>query len=181
MLEQRRLAKMIPLMCKPMVKRSPEPWVAASHGTTVPFEIEPDLYMVHLKFAERDHLKAVGDHRKALADAEGRAAETSWQFAGDDLLALLDEITDGVDPGAVPEYRPRPRQLAKIVRETEKGFYRAHGRRQVKAMREVPLVRVPERFAWPRLGARRGPRGVTTGARPGVLGEAAVGSSFVIV
>ncbi len=145
-LDQRHWAKFVPLMCKPALKRVPAPWVAGSHGTTVPFEIDPQLYMFHLKFAERDHLKTTGDHRKALADAEGRAAATSWQFAGDELVDLLDEITTAVDPAAVPEFSPPRRQLRKIVKQTERGVYRAHGRRQVVAMRQEPMVAVPARF-----------------------------------
>lgn len=145
-LGQRALAKHVPLMCKPMVKRVPAPWVASSHGTTVPYEVDPDLYMFHLKFAERDHLRSVGDHRKALADAEGRASQTSWQFGGNDLVDLLDEVTAGLDRDRIPEFAPRPRALGRIVRVTGRGIYRAHGRRQVRAMRDQPMVRVPERF-----------------------------------
>lgn len=145
-LGQRTWAKFVPLMCKPAIRTEALPWVAGSHGTTVPFEIDPDLYMFHLKFAERDHLKAVGDHRKNLADREGRAKETSWQFAGDDLVALLDDIVGGVDPDQVQPFEPGPQMLADIVRPAANGTYRAHGRRQVKAMRRQPMVSVPERF-----------------------------------
>lgn len=145
-LGQRSWAKFVPLMCKPAIKRVPAPWVAGSHGTTVPFEVDPDLYLFHLKFAEREHLRSTGDHRRALVDAEGRAAETAWQFAGDDLVGLLDEITRDVDPASVKPYRPRPRVLSGIVRQGERGNYRAHGRRQFNAMRGQPMVRVPERF-----------------------------------
>ncbi|QZY30039.1 glycosyltransferase family 2 protein [Nocardioides coralli] len=145
-LGQRTWAKFVPLMCKPAIKRVAAPWVAASHGTTVPFEVDPDLYLFHLKFAERDHLRTTGDHRKALVEAEGRAAATAWQYAGGDLVDLVDEITRDVDPGTVEPYRSRPRQLAKIVRPTDSGTYRAHGRRQVNAMRGQPMVTVPERF-----------------------------------
>jgi hypothetical protein len=145
-LGQRTWAKFIPLMCKPALKRTPAPWVAGSHGTTVPFEIDPDLYLFHLKFAEREHLRATGDHRKALADSEGRAAATTWQFAGDDLVGLLDEITSEVDPAEVEPYRSRPEVLSEIVREAEGGHFRAHGRRQFNAMRVQPMVSIPERF-----------------------------------
>ena len=145
-LGQRQWAKFVPLMCKPAIKRVDAPWVAASHGIARPFEIEPDLYMFHLKFAEREHLRATGDHRKALADTEGRAAETAWQFAGDDLVGLLDEVVRDVDPAAVEPYKGRKKVLGSIVRQTDNGSYRAHGRRQVHAMRGQPMVQVPERF-----------------------------------
>ena len=149
-LGQRRWAKFIPLMCKPSLKRTTEPWVAGSHGLTIPFGIDRDLYLFHLKFAEREHLRATGDHRKALADAEGRAAATTWQYAGDDLVELLDEITRDVDPSDVAPYRTRPKVLSDIVREGEGGHFRAHGRRQFQAMRSQPMVSVPERF-WGRV------------------------------
>lgn len=145
-LGQRQWAKFIPLMCKPAIKRTPAPWVAGSHGTTVPFEIEHDLYMFHLKFAEREHLRSIGDHRKSLVEAEGRAAETAWQFAGDDLVELLDEVVRATDPAAVEPYRPRKRVLGDIIRQGDGGNYRAHGRRQFNAMRGQPTVQVPERF-----------------------------------
>ncbi len=145
-LGQRQWAKFIPLMCKPAIKRVAAPWVAGSHGTTVPFEIEQDLYMFHLKFAEREHLRMTGDHRKALADAEGRAAETAWQFAGDDLVDLLDEVVREVDPTSVEPYKPRKKLLGGIIRQGDGGNYRAHGRRQFNAMRGQPMVQVPERF-----------------------------------
>ena len=135
---------------KPAIKRVAAPWVAGSHGTTVPFDIDPDLYMFHLKFAERDHLRATGDHRKALADSEGRAAQTAWQFAGDDLVALLDEVVGATDPATVEPYRPRKKVLAGIVRQGDGGNYRAHGRRQFNAMRGQPTVEIPERF-WGRV------------------------------
>lgn len=145
-LGQRQWAKFIPLMCKPAIKRTAVPWVAGSHGTTVPFEIEHDLYMFHLKFAEREHLRLTGDHRKALADGEGRATQTAWQFAGDDLVDLLDEVVRDVDPAGVEPYKPRKKVLGDIVRQGENGHYRAHGRRQFNAMRGQPMVQVPERF-----------------------------------
>lgn len=145
-LGQRQWAKFIPLMCKPAIKRVAAPWVAASHGITVPFEIEPDLYLFHLKFAEREHLRRTGDHRKALADGEGRAAETAWQFAGDDLVDLLDEVVRDVDPASVAPYKPRKKVLDGVIRRGDAGNYRAHGRRQFNAMRGQPMVQVPERF-----------------------------------
>lgn len=145
-LGQRRLAKFVPLMCKPAVKRTSAPWVAASHGLEEPFEIDPDLYLFHLKFADRDLLRAAGDRRKVLADAEGRAAATSWQFHGDELVDLLAEITaEGAASRAKPFTPPR-RKLGRIVQQMDNGSFRATGARQVPAMRKQPLVAVPERF-----------------------------------
>ncbi len=145
-LAQRRWAKFVPLMCKPAIHRRPVPWQAASHGTSVPYDPDPDLYLFHLKFADEALLRAAGDRRKVLADTEGRAAATSWQFAGDDLADLLREVTD-IDPESVPPFKPAKRELRKIVARTDDGVYRAHGARQVPAMRKQPMVSIPARFA----------------------------------
>ena len=158
-----------PAMCKPAIKRVAAPWVAGSHGTTVPFEIEQDLYMFHLKFAEREHLRAPATTARRWP-TRGRAAETAWQFAGDDLVDLLDEVVRDVDPAPVEPYKPRKKVLGGIIRQGDAGNYRAHGRRQFNAMRGQPMVQVPERF-WGGLrsgtGAKRESRFVRVFRAPG--------------
>lgn len=146
-LTQRRLAKQVALMCKPAIKRVDAPWRAGSHGIAHPYAISTDLVQFHLKFADRDLLRAAAEHRQHLALTQGRAAETTWQFGGDDLVALLEEVVADADPDAVPTYRPRPRFLDRVVREGENGVFRAHGRRQHVAMRNADLVAVPPRYA----------------------------------
>ncbi len=145
-LGQRQYAKSLPLMFKPAVKRVDVDWAAGSHGIMAPWVIDPHLYMFHLKFAERSHLRAVGEHRNQLATTQGRGSQTSWQFSGDDLATLLDEITADIDPAKVRDYKVRPRELRSMVKPKENGVYRVNGRRQVNAMRDRPTVRIPERF-----------------------------------
>ncbi|HJQ06853.1 MAG TPA: glycosyltransferase family 2 protein [Nocardioides sp.] len=147
--EQRSLLKMIPLLCKPSIKLVPGPWAAGSHGLRGnTFEIDPGLYMFHLKFADRDHLMRVAEHRRAMVTMDGRAEETSWRFTGDEMVALLDRITaDLADPASVPEFNPVPDQLAKIVQTFDNGVTRATGRRQVQAMEARPFRRIPARFS----------------------------------
>jgi hypothetical protein len=146
-LDQRRLAKFIPVMCKPSIKSVPAPWYAASHGLRAPYAVDPDLWMFHLKFADRDHLQQVADHRRALVDSDGRSATTNWSRGGDDLVALLEQVTAGVDTSAVEEFRPpQGERLANLVLEEKPGHFRARKGSQVRLMENRPLVAVPERF-----------------------------------
>lgn len=148
-LDQRRLAKFIPLLCKPSVKLTKRPWAAASHGLRgATYAIDPGLYMFHMKFADRDHLQSTAEHRRAMVEMDGRADATSWQFTGDEMVGLLDRINDGVgaDISDLQEFRPPVEKLAEIVQTFDNGVTRATGNRQVGAMERRPLLRLPERF-----------------------------------
>ncbi len=145
--EQRRLAKFLPLMCKPAVKRVPAAWAHASHAVTQPYEVDPDLYMFHLKFADRDHLRAVADHRRRMVEMDGRAESTSWRFGGDDMVALLDEVNQALaDQPEIATFTPPLRRLRRVVERQPNGIYKATGLGQVPAMQKLPAVRIPERF-----------------------------------
>jgi hypothetical protein len=147
LLAQRRLAKFIPLMCKPAIKRVPAPWTAASHGVKgTPYLIDPDLYMFHAKFSDRDALRAAADHRRQMVEMDGRAQRTNWKFGGDAMVDLLDTITGEVPEQQLKEFVPPKKLLAGIVKQ-EGQTYRARGDRQVPAMRKRPFTLVPERFA----------------------------------
>lgn len=141
-LGQRGFAKFAPIMCKPSIKQVPAAWRWASHGIESPFVVDPELYMVHLKFADREALHRVAAHRKALVDADGRAKKSSWSRDADDIVAALDRAVAGVDVAGVPEFDPREVDLASIV-EPRNGWYRAVGAGQVQALQGMPLRRVP--------------------------------------
>jgi len=144
--EQRRLAKFMPLMCKPAVKRIPAPWAHASHGIFAPYAVDRDLYMFHLKFADRELLRAAAEHRQQMVAMDGRADATSWRYGGDAMVELLDRVNEALDRSAVRNFRPPLRRLHTIVQEQPNGMFRAVGRGQVLAMETLPFVRVPERF-----------------------------------
>ncbi len=149
LLSQRRLAKFIPLLCKPSVKQVPDAWAAASHGIhDVLYSPDPELFMFHFKFADRDLLQRTADHRRRMVDLDERAAESSWQFTGDEMVDLLDQINAEApeDPAQVPVFDADPDALAQIVQTQANGVSRAGGLRQVKAMRRRPVRRIPERF-----------------------------------
>ena len=145
-LGQRRFAKFVPLMCKPSVKRVPAQWRFATHGIMAPFAVDPELFMVHLKFFDRDTLRRVADHRRALVDADGRASRSSWSVGGEEMTAMLGDFVAGVDPESVPEFDPSRVDLDAVVYQDTDGAYRTSKPGQMKAMQTLPLVRVPDRL-----------------------------------
>lgn len=147
-LEQRRLAKFLPLMCKPSLKFVPADWVLASHGIRAPFAVDPELWMFHLKFADRDHLLKVAEHRHHLNQTEGRAGRTSWARAADEMVALLDEAAAGIPEAKIRPFDPERGKpaIGEIVEQTEPDVWRAVGHGQAKAMANRPIVRIPGRF-----------------------------------
>jgi hypothetical protein len=141
-LGQRRFAKFTPIMCKPSIKRTPAAWKWASHGIEAPFEVDTELYMLHLKFADRDALRRVAAHRRALVEADGRAKRSNWSRGADDIVAVLDRAVRDVDAAAVPEFDPGEVDLGPIV-ERRDGWYRSVGGGQLAALEHQPLRRVP--------------------------------------
>lgn len=140
-LGQRSFVKFTQIMCKPSIKRVPAAWQRASHGIDVPFRVDPELFMVHLKFADRDALVRSAAHRQALVAADGRGRGSNWS-RGDELVDVLDRAAAGVVPGTVPEFDPGEIDLASIVKHRD-GCHRAVGVGQVQALEKMPLRRVP--------------------------------------
>ena len=147
LLGQRQLAKFLPLMCKPAIKWVPAHWSDGTHGVRTPYEVDPELWMFHMKFGDRDHLQEAADHRQRMVEADGRSRDTQWRQGGDTLVDLLERITAGVDPAEVPEFVPPVGdRLAALVVEEPAGNFRAPKGSQMTLMEKRPLVRIPERF-----------------------------------
>lgn len=152
LLQQRSHAKFTPLMCKPSLKFVRADWSHASHAIGCRFEIEPDLVMFHMKFADRDLLAASAAQRNRLNQTESRAKETSWARTSDEMVALLDEVAGQlVDEPRFRRFRPRPQRLASIIRhEGEPGSpgerWRSTGDGQAIALRKRPFTTIPARF-----------------------------------
>jgi hypothetical protein len=144
-LRQRRVAKFIPKMCKPAIKRGTGHWASGSHGLRMPYEIDPELYLFHLKFADRDHLARTSAHRRDLSEETGRGADASWRL-GDELVELLDNLGAPEELKEIPWYRPRPKSLAKIVEHQEETLWCSVGKGQTTAMQERSFVRIPKRI-----------------------------------
>lgn len=153
LLQQRAFAKFTPLMCKPSLKFVRADWSHASHAVGCEFEIETDLVMFHMKFADRDLLAQSAQRRNDLNRSENRAKQTSWARSGEEMVALLDEVARqvaGPDPD-LKRFRPGRERLAQIVRhEGEPGTpgerWRSTGDGQVFALRNGRFARIPPRF-----------------------------------
>lgn len=145
LLHQRRLAKFVPWLCKPGLKRTRAPWSRASHALRAPFVVDPDLYMFHAKFADLGLLRGAADHRRLLVQTLERAEHSTWRRPGGALVRVVERLTAGVDLDAVPEFEPPLEQLATLV-SPGRGGYRLGGHGQMRAMRQAPFVRVPARF-----------------------------------
>jgi hypothetical protein len=146
LLEQRRYAKFVPLMCKPAVKRVPAPWRWASHGIMAPYEIDPDLFMFHMKYGDRDQLHAISTRRNEAWKEDRRADGTSWTLDGDSSVEVLDRLWDDVDLTEVKTFQVPAKRLPEIIEGRPDGSWRAVGKGQVAAMKKRPLVAIPDRF-----------------------------------
>lgn len=147
LLGQRQLAKFLPLMCKPAIKWVPAHWSDGTHGVRTPYAVDPDLWMFHMKYADRGHLQDAADHRLRMVEADGRSRDTTWRQGGDVLVEQLERITDGVDAATVREFRPPTgEKLAALVIEDPAGNFRAPRGKQLRQMENRPLVRIPKRF-----------------------------------
>lgn len=144
-LRQRRTAKFVGKMCKPAIKRGTGHWASGSHGLRMPYEIDPELYLFHLKFADRDHLAATASLRLALAEETGRGADANWRL-GNELVELLDSLDAPEKLSDVPWFQANPERLAQVVQQQDESLWVSTGSGQVKAMRERPLVRIPKRI-----------------------------------
>jgi hypothetical protein len=146
-LGQRRVAKFVPLMCKPSLKWVAAPWAMASHGIQTPYDVDPELWMFHMKFADRDLLRAAADHRRAMVEMDGRAAVTNWQLGSDPMLKMLDTIAAEVpDLDSLPPWKVPKARLERIVQPFENGVFKATGMRQFTAMESRPFIKIPHRF-----------------------------------
>jgi hypothetical protein len=145
-LDQRSFAKFMPGMCKPSIKQVPARWAAASHGIGRQYAVDPELFMLHLKFYDQDHLRSTGRKLSALVALDGRAGMSNWWHAGH-YVRLLGQFVDGAEPDSVPEFDPRDVDVDELViegRHAER--FRSRRQGQVRSMLQRPLVRIPRRL-----------------------------------
>jgi hypothetical protein len=148
-LGQRRFAKFVPIMCKPAVKQIPAAWFPTPHEARARFVVDPELYLFHLKFSDRQSLAKTAALRYAMFEADGRGQGSSWSRDADDWDRQLREFVAGAAPDLVPEFDPASIDLASVVHaDRKKGTWRAaaRGQGQVQAMLRSPLYRIPDRF-----------------------------------
>lgn len=144
-LSQRSLAKFVPRMCKPSVKQVDAAWRLGGHGITRDFAVDPELFMLHLKFADQEHLRQTMAKRRALVAMDGRAPRSNWH-RGREVLLIGKQVAKSADPASISEFDPAGAHLEDVV--TQEGeVYCTRRQGQIAAMRTMPLVRVPSRLA----------------------------------
>jgi hypothetical protein len=147
-LEQRSFAKFAKIMCKPSIKRTSALWDHATHGLAVtkPYATDAGLFMLHLKFADRDRLAEVAARRRALGLPQGsKAKNASWASEADEIVATVDASAAALDLAAVKEFDVRSLDLHKLA-VPKNGHYRALGPAQLKIFDVEPTVRIPARL-----------------------------------
>lgn len=145
-LDQRHLAKFVPLMCKPSLKCVPARWTAASHGIHVPFEIDPDLYLFHLKFADRSTLAAMAEERRGVSTGLGRALGSTWVRGPEAMLRVLERSSRGVRRERLRSFEPPAQRRRQEIVQDRGEVHRVAGVNQARAMLVKPTVVIPERF-----------------------------------
>jgi len=132
-------------MCKPSIKRINAGWAISSHALKAPYAIDPELFMLHLKFADRSRLAEVARLRNEVSKSDGRAEDASWGKEADQVLAIFDEVVADVDAAVVPEFDPATADLDDQVIFLN-GRYRTPKQGQIAALRKQPLTRIPQRL-----------------------------------
>lgn len=100
-LTQRRHYVTAPLYAKPHIFFRPT--IAGPHGVRDPWALRSDVFLIHLRFADREHLAARQSFRRQLYNA-GMGGETSlWKAGpGDTLKELHDFLSRPEDAGDLP-------------------------------------------------------------------------------
>lgn len=144
LLQQRRFVKFSPGMCKPLVKRVGQPWNGAFHRISAPFEVDRDLWMLHLKYSDVEVLETVAEHRRRIHQQENRGHPDSfWPMGADKLKALLSSWASSTGP--VPEFDSAEPDLRDLVQEFGDGTWAVMAN-QVRSLEESPLRQLPPRF-----------------------------------
>jgi hypothetical protein len=147
LLQQRRYVKFSPGMCKPLLKRVPAPWEPAFHAIHAPFEVDPDLLMLHLKWYDETTLTRVAERRYHIREVEGRGSPRSfWAKKPRQLRRKLATWTSPADGnGDVPVLDVDELKVRKLVTRRPNGTWRPRGN-QTTALDKMPLLQLPERF-----------------------------------
>ncbi len=145
-LSQRRLVKFAPGMCKPLVKRRPAPWLQGFHGIKAPYVVDPELLLLHLKYADEQALADVADRRQKIYVQERRGSgKSTWPLGAETLQQQVRQWVAEVHLGEVRELSSDLCDLSQVVHEMPSGYFRSRGPEDV-AESDNPLMLLPERF-----------------------------------
>ena len=147
LLEQRRFVKFSPAMCKPLIKRVSAAWEPAFHAIHAPFEVDPELFMLHLKYYDETALETVAEHRYRIRTSEGRGSPASfWSKKPDELKNLLATWTSlEREGGSVSAVDVEQLRYGNLISKRPDGTWRADAN-QVRGLNESLLQELPERF-----------------------------------
>jgi Glycosyl transferase family 2 len=147
LLEQRRFVKFAPAMCKPLLKRVSAAWEPAFHAIHAPFEVDPELFMLHLKYYDETALSRVAEHRYRIRESEGRGSPRSfWSKSPDKLMSLLSTWTSpDHEDGTVEVLDVGQLNYRNLISEKSDGTWRSDAN-QVTGLSKYPLRELPERF-----------------------------------
>ena len=139
--EQRSFAQFTGGMCKPAIKRVAVQWRMAGHGIRAPFTIDPELFLLHTKYADRDLLRVSAERRHArfLADRAGHTS--TWTVPPDALVDRLAADVDAIDPARVPVFDPRAVDPASVIEVVGERYRSVGGNR--RRLISAPVVRIP--------------------------------------
>lgn len=146
-LDQRRFVKYSPGMCKPLLKRVRRPWTGAFHAIQAPFEVDRELFLFHLKYADERMLEETAEQRRAAHEQERRGHPGSfWPMGAEKLGRMLRRWTDAADGGTeLSEFDSAQISFDGLIAKHPDGTWRATAH-QVRALEASPLQQLPERF-----------------------------------
>jgi hypothetical protein len=145
-LEQRRFVKFSPGMCKPLLKRTTDAWQRAFHEIHAPFEVDPELWMLHLKYYDETMLSKVAEARQRVHEEEGRGSVNSFWPKGPEVLQeLLSSWTDSAAGADVGEFDAADVDLTGLIKQKSDGSWSCTAN-QTQALTENPLHMLPQRF-----------------------------------
>lgn len=155
-LSQRSMAHFRLSQCKPVIFHSDAP--GRAHSTSFPFALDPDLWLLHLKFLDRD-LTVARQHLRHAAVQRGEVGDwTRWAWAADEVNErvrhYLSQPIDPDDQRGVTFLSDHMRRhddgclLVESRAETPAQLYQAQAGSAAKAQKELQNFRfcVPERF-----------------------------------
>lgn len=147
LLQQRRFVKFSPAMCKPLVKRVPQNWHGAFHRIQAPFEVDPELWMLHLKYADVDVLDQVAEQRRRVHEQENRGHPNSfWPMGASALREKLGAWTKEAESSrSLPEFDASEVDLAGLIAPFGDGTWTATAN-QVASLEAGSLRELPARF-----------------------------------
>lgn len=134
-LAQRGFARFSPRYCKPLVSRVPVVWRPGFHHCPQPAELDPDLYLFHLKYADEALFRETQAKRQSVTwSAEAIASQHGghWRMAAKGLAAQA-------FPRAVPPDAPELGDAAFRALVEDREAARDPGRLRAP-------FRIPDRF-----------------------------------